>query len=78
MATMRAQIVEEMTVAPMVNFVSLESMSSFVKATSPAPPQPPAPTPMDMMREEINGKLERITTPKTFLGWVSRSTLFSV
>ena len=65
MATMRAQIVEEMTVSPMVNFVSLESMSSFVKATSPAPPNP---TPMDMMREEINGKLERITTPKTFLG----------
>ena len=78
MSTMRAKIADEMTVSPPVaNFVSLESMSSFVKATSPAPSQPPQPTPMDMMREEINGKLERITTPKTFLGWVSLSKYFN-
>ena len=69
MSTMRAKIAEDMTASPpMVNFVSLESMSGFVAATSPAPP---APTPMDMMREEINGKLDQITTPKTFLGWAA-------
>ena len=39
--------------------------SAFLESTTPAP----APLPMDIMREQIN---EQITTPKTFLGRVSR------
>jgi hypothetical protein len=37
------------------------------QSTTARPPLPPNPTPMDMVREEINMKLDKFTTPKTFL-----------
>ena len=59
------------TKRPSVGKVAPVTFSSAFLDTTTTPAPPTTPLPMDIMREEINGQLEQLTTPNTFLGRVT-------